>query len=118
MDTFSPKFLTGTAQHFVDSEDVEGMDSHSDVETILTTVLDEVFVAADTSSLQSLRGQLLQLVGHQVNGEGEFVDSGLLTSKIKDPDLRVGDTTVKSALGIGLVLAVAIALGWSPTHLL
>ena len=94
------------------------MDSHSDVETILSTVLDEVFVAADTSSLQSLRGQLLQLVGHQVNGEGEFVDSGLLTSKIKDPDFGIGDTTIEPTLWVGFVFAVAIALGWTPTHLL
>ena len=41
-----------------------------------------------------------------------------LTSQVIDPDLGVGDTTIESALGIGLVLAVAIALGRSPTHLL
>merc|ERR1719400_2582928 len=50
--------------------------------------------------------------------EGELVNTGLLTSQVEDPDLGVGDTTIESALGIGLVLAVAIALGRSPTHLL
>ena len=115
---FSSKIITGTAQHFVDSEDVEGMDSNSDVETILAAVLDEVLVATNTPGLQSLGGQLLEFVRNQVDAQGELVDSSLLTSEIKDPDLGVWDTTVESALGIGLVLAVAIALGWSPTHLL
>merc|ERR1719400_1561403 len=32
----------------------------------LAAVLDKVFVAADTPSLESLRGELLQLVRHQV----------------------------------------------------
>ena len=94
------------------------MDSHSDVETILTTVLDEVFVAADTSSLQSLGGKLLKFVRNQVDAQRKLIDSSLLTSEVKDPDLGIWDTAVESALGIGLVLAVAIALGWSPTHLL
>ena len=43
---------------------MEGVDTHPDVETILAAVLDQVFVAANTASLQSLRGQLLELVGH------------------------------------------------------
>ena len=89
-----------------------------DVETFLAAVLDKVFVAADTPSLESLRGELLQLVRHQVDRQGELVNSGLLASQVEDPDLGVGDTTVKSALGIGLVLTVAIAFGWSPSHLL
>merc|ERR1719297_390605 len=79
--------------------------------------LDEILVTADAAGLQRLRGQLLELVGRQVDGEGELVHTGLLTSEIIDPDLGVGDTTVESALGIGLILAVAIALGRSPTHL-
>ena len=109
---------SGTGQHFVDPQHVEGVDPHSDVEAILATVLHHVLVAADTPRLQSLRGELLQLVRHQVNGQRELVNSGLLTSQVEDPDLGVGDTTIESALGIGLVLAVAIALSRSPTHLL
>merc|ERR1719510_2096285 len=109
---------SGTGQHFVDPQHVEGVNPDPDVESILAAVLDEVLVAADTPSLESLRGELLQLVRHQVDGQREFVNSGLLTSQVKDPDLRIGDTAVKSALGIGLVFAVAIALGRSPSHLL
>ena len=109
---------SGTGQHFVDPQHVEGVDPHPDVEAILATVLDQVFVAANTSGLQSLGGELLQLVRHQMDGQRELVNSSLLTSQVEDPDLGVGDTTVESALGIGLVLAVAIALGRSPSHLL
>ena len=48
-----------TGQHFVDAEDVEGVDPNPDVEPILAAVLDEVLVAADAPGLQSLGGQLL-----------------------------------------------------------
>merc|ERR1711955_165073 len=41
-------------QHFVDTQDVEGMDPHPNVEGIFAAVLDEVFVAADPRSFQSL----------------------------------------------------------------
>ena len=68
---------SGTGQHFVDAENVEGVDSDSDVEPILAAVLDEILVAADAPGLQSLGGNLLQLVRHQVDGEGELVNTGL-----------------------------------------
>merc|ERR1719510_2851395 len=109
---------SGTGQHFVDPQHVEGVNPDPDVEPILAAVLDKVLVAADAPSLESLRGELLQLVRDQVDRQRELVNSCLLTSQVKDPDLGVGDSTVKSALGIGLVFAVAIALGWSPSHLL
>ena len=50
---------SGTGQHFVDTEDVEGVNPDPDVERILAAVLDEILVAADTASLQGLGGQLL-----------------------------------------------------------
>ena len=50
---------SGTGQHFVDTEDMEGVNPDPDVETVLSAILDEIFVAADTASLQGLGGQLL-----------------------------------------------------------
>merc|ERR1719154_321365 len=50
---------SGTGQHFVDAENMKGVDPDPDVETVLAAVLDEILVAADTASLQSLGGQLL-----------------------------------------------------------
>ena len=108
---------SGTGQHFVDPQDVEGVNPDPDVESILAAVLDKVFVAADTPSLESLRGELLQLVRHQVDRQRELVNSGLLTSQVEDPDLGVGDTAAEPGLGVGLVLAVAVATRWTPAHL-
>jgi len=108
---------SGARQHFVDPEHVEGVDTHPDVELVLAAVLHEILVAADTSGLQGLAGQLLQLIGHQMDRQWELVNSSPLTPKVKDPNLRVWHTPVEPTLGVGLVLAVAIALGWSPTHL-
>lgn len=44
---------SSAGQHFVDTDDVEGMQAHTDVETILTAGLHHVLVSTDTGSLQS-----------------------------------------------------------------
>merc|ERR1740123_881135 len=108
---------SGTGQHFVDPQHVERMDSHPDVEVVLAAVLDKVLVAANPSGLKGLRGELLKLIRNEMDGEGELVDTGPLPAQVKDPDLWVRDTTVEPTLGVGLVLAVAVALGRPPTHL-
>merc|ERR1719400_2594091 len=53
----------------------------------------------------------------RLNREGELVDTSLLPTKVKDPDLGVRDTTVEPTLGVGLVLAVTIAFCRTPAHL-
>ena len=52
------------------------------MEAFLATVLDEVLVAADPRRLESLRGELLQLVGHKVDREGELVDTSLRQEEV------------------------------------
>jgi hypothetical protein len=94
---------TGTRQHLVDTDDVEGVGTDSHVETILSGNLDEVLVGANTGSFQSLRRKLFVLVGDQVDAGREVVDTGTLTTKIEDTDLGVGDTTVEPGLGVRLV---------------
>merc|ERR1740123_2904883 len=108
---------SGTGQHFVDPKHVERMDSHPDVEALLAAVLHKVLVAANPSCLKGLRRELLELIRDEMDRQGELVDTGPLPAQVKDPDLGVGDTTVEPTLGVGLVLAVAVALGWPPTHL-
>jgi hypothetical protein len=61
-----------------------------------------VLVGANTGSLESLGGKLLVLVGNQVDAHGEVIHVGLLTTKIEDTNLRVGNTTVEPGLGVGL----------------
>ena len=53
---------------------------------------------------------------HQVHGQRKLVNTSPLAAKIKDPDFGVWDSTVEPALRVRLVLAVAIALCWSPSH--
>lgn len=47
--------------------------------------------------------KLLVLVGNEMDTEGEVVDTGALASEVEDLDLRVGDTTVETRLGVRLV---------------
>ena len=90
---------TGARQHFVDSDDVEGVHSDSHVEGLLSGGLHDVLVGANSGSLESLGRELLVLVGDEVAAEGEVIDGSLLSSEIVDSDLGVRDTTVVSGLG-------------------
>lgn len=80
------------------------------METLLTGVLDEVLVGANTGGLEGLGAQLLILVGDEVNAEREVVDVRLLAAEIEDSDLRVGDTTVEPRLGIRLGRKMSIKI--------
>ena len=58
---------TGTRQHLVDSDDVVRVGADAEMETFLSGDLDKILVGTDTGSLERLRGQLLVLVGDQVD---------------------------------------------------
>lgn len=58
---------SGARQHLIDSDDVEWMKSHADVELVLTAELDQVLVGADTAGFQRLRAELFILVRHEVD---------------------------------------------------
>lgn len=102
---------TGTGQHLVDPDNVEGVDPDTHVEGLLTGVLDNVLVGTDTGGFESFGGKLLVLVGNKVATEGEVVDRSLLSTKIVDPDLGVGDTTVVPRLG-ETGRFISIYFGW------
>jgi co-chaperonin GroES (HSP10) len=78
------------------------------VESLFTGSLDNVLVGANSSSLQSLGGQLLVLVGNEMATEGEVVDIGPLSSQIKDSNLGVGDTTIVSGLGEPVHISMSV----------
>jgi hypothetical protein len=69
------------------------------VEGLLSGGLHDVLVGANSGSLESLRRELLVLVGDEVAAEGEVIDGSLLSSEVVDSDLGVRDTTVVSGLG-------------------
>ena len=91
---------TSARQHLVDTDDVVGVDTDTEMETFLSGNLDEVLVGANTGGFESLGGQLLVLVGDQVDAEREVVYVGLLATEVEDADLGIGYTTVEPALGV------------------
>lgn len=107
---------TSARQHLVDTDDVVGVDTDTEMETFLSGNLDEVLVGANTGGLKSLGGQLLVLVGDEVDAEREVVYAGLLATEVENADLGIGYTAVEPALGVGLVLAVAVATGGTAGH--
>jgi hypothetical protein len=108
---------TGTRQHLVDTENVEGVDTDSHVERLTTRDLGDVLVSTDTGGLKSLGGKLLKLVRNEVDAEREVVDRSSLSTKIIDTDLGIGDTTVVSRLRERLVLAVSVTSSGTTGHL-
>jgi hypothetical protein len=95
---------------------VVGVDTDTHVEGVLTAGLAQVLVAANATSFESFSRELFMLVGDEMNAEREIVYSSLLTTKIVDSNLGVGDTTAESALGVGLVLTVTITASRTTTH--
>ena len=104
---------TSARQHLVDTDDVVGVDTDTEMETFLSGNLDKVLVGANAGSLKSLRGQLLVLVGDEVNAEREIVYAGLLATEIENTDLGIRYTTVEPALGVLDVCQSAIP----PSHI-
>ncbi len=86
------------------------MNSHTQVERILATVLYKILVGADTGSFQSFAGKLFVLIREQMNAKGEFIDVDLLPTKIENSNLRIGDTSTESRLRIRLVFTIPVAI--------
>ena len=53
---------TSTGQHLVDVDDMEGVETYSDVKTIFATAFHHVLVGTNIGSLQGFRGELLILI--------------------------------------------------------
>jgi hypothetical protein len=108
---------SSTRQHLVDPQDVEGVDTNTQVERIFSRRLGDILVGTDTGCFECLRRKLLVLVRDEMAAEREFVHGGTFTSKVKYANLGIRDTTVVPGLGVGLVLAVAVAASGTATHL-
>ena len=93
---------TSARQHLVDADDVVRVDADAEMESFLSSNLDEVLVGANTGGLESLGAQLLELVRHHVDAQREVIDGRALAAKIEDADLGVGDTTVEPRLRVRL----------------
>lgn len=91
---------TSARQHLVDADYMVRVGADAEMEGVLSGGLDHVLVGANTGGFEGLGGDLLVLVGDQVDAEGELVDVGALTAEIEDANLGVGHTTVEARLGV------------------
>jgi len=87
---------TGAGEHLVDADNVPRVNSDSDMETFFTGVVSHVFVSGNTGGLESLRGDLLLLVGDHMDAGGEKRVTGLLHSTVIHTDFGVRNTTVEA----------------------
>lgn len=95
---------TGARKHLVLTDDVERVGTASDVVAFFASVLHQVLVAGNASSLKSTGSQLLLLVRDKVGNERELINRSLLGSAIINSDLSIRDTAAKAGLDVRLVL--------------
>mmetsp|Transcript_33175 Transcript_33175/g.94321 ORF Transcript_33175/g.94321 Transcript_33175/m.94321 type:complete len:230 (-) Transcript_33175:48-737(-) len=107
----------GTTQHFVGTQDVEGVRTDANVVAILSDVLTQVLVDGDTTSLQGLGRDLLLFVADQMGDKGEQIDGRLLGTHIVNTNLGFRNTTAVPRLDVRLVLLVTVATRRTTTHL-
>ena len=79
----------GAGEHLVDADDVPGVNSDPDMETLLTRVVLHEFVSGDTGGLKCLRRDLLLLIRDHMDASGEEVPTGLLLSTVVHTELGV-----------------------------
>lgn len=106
---------TSTGQHLVDSDDMEGVEPHSDMKAIFATAFYHVFVGTNTGSLQGFRRELLILIRHHVATQWKLVHFCLLPAQIKDTDLGIRDTSAEARLRVRLVLTIPVTAGGKRT---
>jgi len=108
---------TCAGKHLVDTEHVEGMHTHTEVEALLSGVLCEVLVGANTSCLKSLRRVVLLLQRDKMDTEREIINTSITITKIVHADLAVRNTTAVARLDVRLAVLNTIATTRTSTHL-
>jgi hypothetical protein len=109
---------SGTGQHFVDSEYVPWVGSHSEVEFFFGHFSDEILIDGDSASFKSLRSDLFLLIRNQVDTIWERTPVSLLGTSVEESEFGVWAGSVVSALRISLSFDISITSEWSSTHAL
>ena len=107
---------TSAGEHLVDADDVPWVNSHSDMETFLTSGRLHVLVSGNTGGFEGFRGNLFFLERDQMDAVGEKIPVGLLFTTVVHSDLGVGDTTIETRLRIRLVLLISETTSGSSSH--
>lgn len=100
---------SSTRQHLVDTNDMEWMKSHPNVELIFATEFNKIFVSANAACFQSFRAQLLIFIRHEMNTKRKFFHECLLSAQVIDTNLRVWNTTTEARFWVRLVLTITVA---------
>ena len=74
-------------------------------------------VTTNPSGFKSFGRKLFIFVRDKMNAKRKFVDSGLFSTQIENPDFGIGDTTTKPRFWVRFVLTIAITSRWSTSHL-
>lgn len=75
-------------KHLVDTDDVEGMNTNTEVERVLARGFRDVLVGANSGSFESFRRNLLVLVANKVAAEREIINTSLLAAEVENADLK------------------------------
>lgn len=95
---------------------MERMDTDTHVESIFTSILGNVLVGTDATCFQCFSRKLLVFVGDKMDAEWIGINGCLLFTQVVDSKLGVGYTTAVSALGVRLVLTIAVATSGTAAH--
>ena len=107
---------TGTREHLVDADHMPRVNSDSNMETFLTSIVLHVLVSGNTGGFEGLRCDLLLFVGDHMDASGEQTPVTLLLSTIVHSNLGVGDTTIETRLGVRLVFLISVTTRGSSSH--
>ncbi len=80
---------TGAREHFVDTDYIVRMQTHTEMEVILADRIDHVLVGGNTGSLKRLGGNLLFLERKKVDARRENIATNFLFADIINLDLWV-----------------------------
>ena len=87
---------TGAGEHLVDADHMPRMNSDSDMETFLTSVVLHVLVSSNTGGFKSFGGDLFLLFGDKMDAAWIYIPVGFLLSIVVETELGVWHTTVEA----------------------
>ena len=109
---------TSAGQHFVDSEYVPWVSSHSEVEVIFWHFGDQIFIDGDSTSFKSFRWNLFLFIWDKMDAVREETPVSFLGTSVVKSELGVWARSVVSTLRIGLSFDISVTSEWSSTHAL
>jgi len=104
-------------KHFVDTNNMERVWPHPDVEKVLPRSLNHALVRSDACCFKSLARDLLFFVTYHVDRRRELIAWNLLLADLINTDLRVWHSAAKAGFRKSFVFTVAIAFVRTTTHL-